>query len=285
MEYVNFINLSPVQCFDNREQDIYEDILDDKKNNEINDNKTYNYNLDYNYFDQDMDNIEVIDNSISQTLLSEIEVKNETINLLSNISKVPEGNSDTILIKTPVVLAQLIIPINISSSIKLPEKTFEIIDIKTRLILKESTLLQPTNILFLKGFVHKEIEYFPINPTNNNQTWEKTSHTLDIPFKCSTSVNFFTPPLEHIINIKEILQYDEKNSPEFNQINDEFFNENPFCKLLSSKIIGHSKYFDFKDEEYEFTKIDDIMTIKLKIEILQNQPILISPDTNKTITP
>ncbi|HLR20904.1 MAG TPA: hypothetical protein VK087_02745 [Tissierellaceae bacterium] len=292
-----FINISTIQCFDNKEVNIDHEDKDEDININETSNNVKNENLDIyetcndtqdtdidfvHSCDDHQDDIDPVVTTDNQDTfidtLTDVKVKSKTLDILPNTCEIPIGNSDGVIIKTSVVLAQLVIPINLSTSIKLPEKAFEITDIKQNLQLEESTLIQSTDILFIKGFVHKNIEYSTKNPLNDSKIYRQIQHhTIDIPFEYSTSINFFTQPLDHIMDINEIFQYDVTDSSQFNLINKSFFNESPICKLLSSRIIEHNEY---KDCQNKFTKIENDMNIELKIEILQNQPIVIPSSAN-----
>lgn len=240
MEHIGFVNLSAIQCFEGIDFNTNPDQYEDRNIIETQDN---NYN----------------------------EAKSETLNIYPSISTNLLVDENNTIIKTPVVLAQLTIPFNISSPIHLPQKAFEIKDIEERLILEECILLQSTNVLFIKGLINKNIKY---------STKETKHYTINIPFKYSTEIDFSTPALDPIISKKEVFQYDEKDLSQFNQISKEFFNERPFCKLISSTIIEFNKYSNPNKSEKGFTKILQNMNIELTIEILQNQIIAIPSSSN-----
>jgi hypothetical protein len=73
--------------------------------------------------------------------------------------------------KVPVVLAQLTVQANVNSVITLPEYAFEIKRIKKNLKITQCLLIQDTNILFIKGFIRKNIEY----STRENHPMQKAS--------------------------------------------------------------------------------------------------------------
>ncbi len=227
-----------------------------------------------------------------------VSVSSKNLDICPNIPVIPDGISDGVIAKIPVVLAQLIVPFHVSSIIDLPEQAIEIKDMEKRLKLTQCMLLQPTDILFIKGFVRKNIEYSTKNPSNNESICGEIHHcTIDVPFECSTAVTFFKQPLELAENTKKEFQYTKEElsktptceeKSEFNQISEEFFNESPFCKLLSSKIIAFDEYIsresieskDILSKDKSFMKIEEKMVIELKLEILQNQPVIIPPTVN-----
>lgn len=246
-------------------------------------------------------NINYIDKRNDDTLIEEsnsISIKSRNLDICPNTSVIPTGISSGIIARIPVVLAQLIIPFNLNSIINLPKEALEIKRIKKSLKLTQCTLLQPTSILFVKGFVRKSIEFSTVTSSSNHGIHGDVNHcTVDIPFECSTSVNFFIQPLDLIENTRKEFQYLEQDIKkdgklsEFNEISEEFFNEAPFCKLLSSKIVDFNECIHCKsesdsstsDKEKTFIEINEKMVLELKLEVLQNQPIVIPPYINTII--
>lgn len=210
-----------------------------------------------------------------------LKVKSKTLDICPNIPEIPIGNTDGVIAKIPVVLAQLVIPINITSFIDLPEEAIKVKDISKRLNLIECVLLQPTNVLFIKGFINKNVEYSTAGFLNLKGIPGKIgNYTVDIPFECSTAVNFFTQPLDPITNTKEMFQYLDDELPTFHQISEEFFNELPFCKLLSSKIVEFDECINLKDSKNDFIQVQEKMLVQIRMEVLQNQPVVILPARN-----
>ncbi len=284
MDHIGFINISTIQFFDNTiyENEQSEDIEAQEANDDNQNNDTHSIEvLDHNNNEINIEYFDDKDEDTPEDSSLPLKIKGKVLNICPNTPITPHGNTSGVIVKIPVVLAQLSILLNISSSIDLPKKHLEIKNIKQRLMLQECILLQPTNVLFVNGFVNKDIEYSTTNCSNDDKIYEQVHYyKIDIPFECSTAVSFFTKPLEPTMNTNEILQYGEKNLLEFNQISEEFFNEVPFCKLLSSKIVESNRYLDSNKVENGYTKIQENMTIELKIEVLQNQPVVIPPSIN-----
>lgn len=235
---------------------------------------------------KDIDNSETIQDSKDkvQDLLPPPEDKIQYLDISPSISpnipEIPTGSTDGVIAKIPVVLAQLVIPLNIISSIELPGDALEIKDIEKRLQLEECLLLQPTNILFLKGSIVNSIDYSTLESSNSEDLCGKlNNYTTNIPFESSTPISFFTKPLDPITNTKEIFQYKDMDSSKLNQISQEFFNEIPFCKLLSSKIIELDEFINSKDS----IEIQEKIVIQIRLEILQNQPIAIAPARSSSL--
>ena len=206
--------------------------------------------------------------------------------------------------KIPVVLAELEIQINLDSIIELPEPAIEIKDIKKHLKITQCLLLQDTNMLFIKGFVRKNIDYSTIECSNYRGICGDIKHcTIDVPFKCTTPIIYNGMAPAPIINRTssefEYFRKQDLSGPEFadkdkqlsgdrsefNQISTEFFNELPFCELISSRIVEFDELLNpikpqginVPFEERVFRKIEEKMVIFLTLKVLQNRQVTIGP--------
>jgi hypothetical protein len=207
--------------------------------------------------------------------------------------------------KIPVVLSELTIQINVDSKISLPEPAFEIKRIKKRVKLTQCILLQDTNVLFIKGFVRKNIEFSTQGTCSNSTGFcgNIKQCTVDVPFSCTTPVEFngvepskliFSAQKEFVffrvqdVSGPEFAEKDELLSSdltEHNQISTEFFNELPFCELISARIVEFDEELNpqrpfcgkFPFEEKEFKNIEEKMVIFLTLKLLQNQQVAIGP--------
>ena len=95
------------------------------------------------------------------------------------------------MVKVPAVLAELTIQFNVNSTISLPEPAIEIKNIKKRLKITQCILLQNTNMLFIKGFVRKNIDYSTRKCSTDEGICGDIRHcTMDVPFNCTTAVIF-----------------------------------------------------------------------------------------------
>ncbi len=206
------------------------------------------------------------------------------------------------IVKIPVVLAELAIQVNVDSTITLPEPALEIKKIKKRLKVTQCTLLQDTNKLFIKGFVRKNIEYATRGCSTAVGFCGDIRHcTVDIPFRCVTPVcfNVFHPaPLQ--FNTQDEFEYFRSQAlpttdfaekdhllsgdfSEFNQITTEYFNELPFCELISSRIVEFDEFInrtrpagvELPFEEFEFELIEEKMVIDITLKLLQNRQVAI----------
>ncbi len=209
------------------------------------------------------------------------------------------------VVKVPIVLAELNLQINVDAIIDLPEPALELKDVGKNLKITQCLLLQDTNMLFVKGFVRKNLDYSTRgNCFNKEGVCGDIRHcTVDVPFNCTTPV-FFNgiEPLMPISGTAEEFAYfrskdirgpefSEKSKllssdiTEFNQISTEFFNELPFCELISSRIIEFNEYLNptaphsiiIPFEEKEFCSIEEKMVIFLTVKVLQNRQLAVPP--------
>ena len=209
------------------------------------------------------------------------------------------------VVKVPVVLAELQVQINVDSIISLPEPALEIKDIRKNLKVTQCMLLQDTNMLFIKGFVRKNIDYATRGSCANSTGFcgDIRHCTVDVPFNCSTPVFFNgVNPLEPVFGTASEFQYlrnqdvkgpefSEKSRlmsgdlSEFNQVSTEFFNELPFCEIIQSRIVEFDEQLnptpphcdEFPFEEKEFKRVEEKMVIFLTIKLLQNRQIVVPP--------
>lgn len=241
MEYLGFVNLSPVQYFEG--------------------------------IDFDRDDIE---EDLSLASSSSIRVQSESLKIHPNIPKYSSKEADRTIVKLPVLLSRFILPFNISSSIHLPVKISQIQDIETRLRLEECILIQPTYLLFIKGSIQQNIKYTTSNTWTDCQGNKKIYYsTVDLPFKSSSEIDLSTRAVETRARKKTVIQDKEEDNATFSQVTESFLNEAPFCQLLSSKITELNQYSSPSQAEKESTEINQTMLIELEIEVLQRQEIVI----------
>ncbi|RSK27756.1 DUF3794 domain-containing protein [Bacillus sp. HMF5848] len=214
-----------------------------------------------------------------------------------------------VITKVPVILAELDLQINMDATITFPEPVLEIKDIKKRVKLTQCRLLLPTNKLFIKGFVRKNIQY--ASPCHDIQPSDSTSiasdlhsYTVDIPFQLITEIkDYITHPVMPIINEREEFDFfiskklptgfPEKDElltsdlSQFHQQSKQFYNELPFCEMISSNIIEWDEAIDRMPlpnhspiHEGYFTKIEEKMVLDITVRILQNQQIRVTSITN-----
>lgn len=234
-----------------------------------------------------------------------VDVDSTVLDNCPNTPITPIGISTGVVVKIPVVLSELTIRFNVGANIHLPEPALEVKDIKKRLKITQCTLLQPTNILFIKGYVRKNIDYSTGVCSNRAGVCGEIHHcTIDVPFECSTPVTFTTPPAELLLNSRSEFGYHtvtdlpnkyfaEKDSllstdlSEFNQFMTEHFNELPFCELISARIFEFDEFIGRKRPEHDnlpfeekfFRTIEEKMVIELTIKLLQNRQVRVPAST------
>jgi len=222
----------------------------------------------------------------------------------TNTPLTPQITPGPSIAKVPIVLAETTVQVDLDSTIELPEHALEIKRIKKNLKLVQARLLLPTNKLFLKGFVRKNIQFAaPKHGSHHGVQSDIKSFTVDIPFKVVTELEFIRKPeFKALPDSKEFSFFSSEPLPlgfgkndnllsgdfsEFNQISAEVFNELPFVELLSSKFIETDEFLDrkmghvFSDdhkidapfEEGTFTKIEEKLVIELSLKVLQNQQV------------
>jgi hypothetical protein len=205
--------------------------------------------------------------------------------------------------KVPVLLGELTISLNVNSIVSLPERVYEIKQIKRRLRIIKCALLHNTNILFIKGFVQKNIEY-TTNITEYGKLYYSDIHncTVEIPFSCTTNVVFNgIEPAPLKSNSTSDIQVSYKddaikkgffdNDESFtndvagsDRISTFFYNEIPFCELASSKIVESFEAVNNKNINYttplkqgHYDRLEENMVIYLTIMILQYRKVIIPP--------
>ena len=154
--------------------------------------------------------------------------------------------------------------------------------------------------LFLKGFVRKNIQYASPTHLSSDDSCVSSSLkslTTDIPFECVVTIPtncFISPPQRPVLNTRAEFDFFRSQNlghgfPEkdhllssdlsqFHQASTQFYNELPFCELISSKIIEWDEAVDRKPlhgnapfEEGYFHRIVEKVFLQFTIKILQNQ--------------
>ncbi|MDF2548818.1 MAG: hypothetical protein K0R93_3716 [Anaerosolibacter sp.] len=206
--------------------------------------------------------------------------------------------------KIPVVLAELTLQLNVNAIVDLPEPAWEIKRIKKNVKVTQCLIIQDTHMLFIKGYVRKNIDYTTRYCSNSQGICGDIKHcTVDVPFSCTTPV-FFNgivplPPVPSSSTEFEYFRQQDIYGPrfadkdkllsgdlsEFNQISTEFFNELPFCDLVSARIVEFDEYLNpthpsgikVPFAERYFESIEEKMVIYLTLKIMQNRQVAIPP--------
>ncbi len=233
------------------------------------------------------------------------EVEGQTVETCENRPVGLEPITTPVVAKLPVVLAEMTIRFNVVSTIELPEKAIEIKNIKKRIKITQCMLLQNTDVLFIKGFVRKNIDYSVRDCSNSEAICGDIRHcTVDVPFQCTTNVVFNGTQPKPVINTSqsEFEYFKVEELPkgfadkdkllsgdlsEYNQESTEYFNELPFCELISSRIVEFDEYICRSKihgkapfEEKEFKKIEEKMVIYLTLKLLQLRQVAIGPTSD-----
>lgn len=227
------------------------------------------------------------------------DVQSTVLDSCTNTPITPVGITTGVIARIPVVLAELTLQFQLSSLIRLPELALDVKNIKKRIKITQCTLLQPTNILFIKGFVRKNIDYITGNCGSIEGICGQLHHcTIDVPFECSTPLEFFTPPEELAVNSSTEFEYfktsdlpnnyfAEKDKllagdlSEFNQISVENFNQLPFCELVNARMFEFDEFIGRRYpsesklpvEEKLFQKIEEKMVVEFTVRVLQNRQV------------
>ena len=223
--------------------------------------------------------------------------------------------SNQVIMKVPVTLAERKVSTSLSANINFPHPVLEIKDIKKRVkIVQCSLMLDPTitagtrfllpywpgGHLFLKGFVRKNIQYASPTHLSSDDSCVSSSLkslTTDIPFECVVTIpagDFISPPQRPVLNARAEFDFfraqnlghgfPEKDQllssdlSQFHQQSSQFYNELPFCELISSTITEWDEAVDRKPlhgnapfEEGYFHRIVEKIFLEFTIKVLQNQ--------------
>lgn len=215
----------------------------------------------------------------------------------------PDISTGKMIAKIPIIIAELTLQANVNTTIKFPKPVLEIKEVKKQMKIMQSRLLLPTNKLFIKGAIRKNILY--VSPDNSHHVKNSDSHnlcslTIDIPIQFVTEIKkYMSKPVMPKINEVQEFEFfatkplptecSEKDSfisndlPHFQQFSKQHNNELPYCELVSSKIMewdepiyNHSLPSKTPIKEVCFTKMGEKMIVDLTIKVLQCQQVCIT---------
>lgn len=221
----------------------------------------------------------------------------------------PNVNIGKLVTKVPVVLAELALTADMTAKITFPEPVLEIKDVKKRVKITQCRLLLPSNKLFVSGFVRKNIQYASPSgdiehATSKSIASDLHSYTVDIPFQLVTEIErYLSAPVQPQMNSREEFDFfvsqslpsgfpekDELLSSDlsqFHQSSTQYYNELPYCELVSSKIIEWDEAIDRKMigkdaplAEGVFRTIEEKMVLDFTLRVIQNQQIRVASTTN-----
>lgn len=212
-------------------------------------------------------------------------------------------DSGEVVVKVPVVLAETNITIPVEAIITLDQIAMEIKRIKKNVFLTQSRLIpfsgdnKPgTAILFIAGFVRKNIEYATQTchtDKTGNVCGEIRHCTVNVPFNFTTRITFLKKPIfTENTTPSELEFFTDKfkgcdacadpmlgrNSCDQSLFTIEYFNEKPFVELVKAKVVEIDIHTNptsscLNPEEQLFTKLTEKLVLNLTLKILQNQQV------------
>ncbi|CAB1244914.1 CsxC family protein [Clostridium sp. MT-14] len=269
------------------------DVYESGQKNEVYTDNTSN-NLAYN---QNNDKSCAIVTAKTEGMCDQIRVKPDVI---------PYGDT---FVKIPVILAETNITIPVEATITLDKEAIEIKRIKKNVYLTQCRLIpfsqdkkSDTGILYISGFVRKNIEYATekcISSDKKNICGDIRHCTVKVPFNCTTRVKFIRKPFFRSNPNSQELQYFTdslkscdvcadpiigRNPCDQNFTTTEIFNEKPFCELVKSCITEvdihkcpvpvNGKLYGSPMEQ-EFRTFTEKIVIDLTLKVLQKQQVRI----------
>ncbi|MBZ9606782.1 hypothetical protein G9F73_002880 [Clostridium estertheticum] len=212
-------------------------------------------------------------------------------------------NAGPVVVKIPVVLAETNITIPVEATITLDQTVMEIKRIKKNVFLTQSRLIpfsqdshNCTGILFIAGFVRKNIEYAtqtcPVG-TSVNVCGDIRHCTVQVPFNFTTRVNFLRAPVFNENTTPSELEFfaDKlegcdncadsvlgRNPCDQNFFLTEFFNEKPYVELVKADITEidiHTNPTETPTEQ-TFTQLTEKIVVNLTLKVLQNQQVRVT---------
>ncbi len=233
-------------------------------------------------------------------------MSNNALPLVPSTPVAPTLTLGTVYTKTPVVLAEVTVQVNTVVPITFPAAILEIKDVKKRLKVTESRLVLPTNKLFLSGFVRKNFQIaLPYAGTTTDVQSTLQSYTIDLPFAVVTDLTgkYLNAPVLPSNNTRAEIEYFTSSSlptdfpekdrllagdlSEFNQVSTEYFNELPYCELISATYTEMDEALGRVQgtvanvttppfEEGSFTTVQEKMAIDITLKVLQLQQIRVT---------
>lgn len=221
------------------------------------------------------------------------------------VSPVPVS-AGPLVIKIPVVLAETNITIPVEAVITLDQVAMEIKRIKKNVYLTQSRLIpfsqdnrKGTGMLFIEGFVRKNIEYATQTCptcTSSNVCGEIRHCTVEVPFNFTTRVNFLREPIFNGNTTPRELQFFTDKLQGCDSCSDsiigrnpcdqsffftEVFNEKPFVELVRADITEIDIHTNptvncETPTEQRFTQLTEKIVINLTLKVLQNQQVRVA---------
>lgn len=263
-----------------------------------------------------------IDVNVSATLpeVFSAEVEAEDL-VVTPGGDIPGTATGEVIMRVPITIAEPTISTNLSATIHFDDPVLEIKDVKKRVkIIQCSLMLDPvmnpaasfsegvTGRLFVRGFIRKNFQYASPTPHSSDScvTSVMKSKTVDIPFEFVTLINeFISPPQLPVLNTREEFDFFTsqalgKGFPEkdhllssdlsqFHQRSTQFYNQFPFCEIVSSSITEWDEAIDRQPlhgdapfEEGYFHSMVEKVFLTFTIKVLQNQQAVVTVITPNT---
>ncbi|MBC8062898.1 MAG: hypothetical protein H7Y18_19890 [Clostridiaceae bacterium] len=294
------LNLSLDDSEENNNNVRLETDIEDKSSKGLEDKDYTRYQdlYDEDFFEEDDYAIEKEHkNKVGKVIVEDCKIKvtSEVLPLCENIPHTCEVTVGPVIVKIPVVLAECTVTITSMSSLGLEDFVLEINPIRKSVYLNQCNFIPEiedgkynTGIIFLEGFIRKNIEYTIKDHNQKGVSCLKVKNiTVNVPFKCTTRVTFKTLPMfksntyqdveKALENNEEYVTGRDIQEQGFRMI--EFFNEKVFCQLISAEIVESDILENTIDSECKktleqgFHRITESVVIFLTIRLLQNQQV------------
>ncbi|MDR3597369.1 CsxC family protein [Clostridium sp.] len=236
------------------------------------------------------------------TVTTEVEPLTEQSAVTPDI--IPAG---PVFVKIPIILAETNITIPVEATITLDQAAREIKRIKKNVFLTQSRLIPfsttpvtpGTGILFIAGFVRKNIEYATqtcITAGTPNFCGDIRQCTVEVPFNFTTRVTFLRPPVFTENTTPSELEFftDElqgcdicadpvlgRNPCDQSFLFTENFNEKPFVELVNAVVTevdihkNPTASCTIPTEQF-FNTITEKLIVNLTLKVLQKQQVRIT---------
>jgi len=208
-----------------------------------------------------------------------------------------------VVVKIPVVLAEVNVTIPVEATITLDQAAMEIKRIKKNVFLTQSRLIpfsqdnRPgTGILYLAGFIRKNIEYATqtcMTSGTANVCGDIRHCTVEVPFNFTTRITFRRPPVfVENTTVSELEFFTDnrqgcdacadpvigRNTCDQSSFFTEFFNEKPFTELVRADItevdINTNPMINCANPtEQMFNRLTEKVVVNLTLKVLQNQQV------------
>ncbi|MBK5240076.1 CsxC family protein [Clostridium sp.] len=235
-------------------------------------------------------------------------VATQSVSLTEQVKVTPEViMGGPVVVKIPVVLAETNITIPVEATITLDEEAIEIKRIKKNVYLTQSRLIpysqdgmSGTGILFIEGFVRKNIEYAtqtcPVANGCGNVCGDIRHCTVQVPFSFTTRIDLLRDPIfNENTPASELGYFTDKlqgcdictdpvigrNPCDQSFTFKEYFNEKPYVELVSANITEVDIHKNptsncLTPTEQRFTQLTEKIVVNLTLKVLQNQQVRIT---------